>query len=286
MPRCSENARELGEPLAGTAPVAAAWVALEQSGPWGRNALLESHLDPRLGARLVELSAALPVTVVLVRRVGEHADHHRAGDKRALWIAWSGGADGSGSWLRHAEVEDPWVVADLDLEALARGRTPGLGQPDSDERLLLVCTNGRRDVCCAINGRAAAVELAGRHPGRVWESSHLGGHRLSPTVLSLPDGFVYGGPGATALDLAACRGRSGLDRPPQAAELAVLAATGATAPRALPVRPGGVGQWLVGSSREERRVDVHDRTLEPARPESCGKDPVWLTAAVAGTIIP
>ena len=39
-------------PAWGTATQARFWVAVEQSGPWGRDALTESHLDPDLGARL------------------------------------------------------------------------------------------------------------------------------------------------------------------------------------------------------------------------------------------
>jgi hypothetical protein len=35
--RCAELARELGEPLAGTAPVAARWELVERAKPWGRD---------------------------------------------------------------------------------------------------------------------------------------------------------------------------------------------------------------------------------------------------------
>ena len=49
---CSVLSRELDEPLAGTGAVAAAWLLVEQPGPWGRAAVTASRLDPALGAEL------------------------------------------------------------------------------------------------------------------------------------------------------------------------------------------------------------------------------------------
>ncbi len=49
---CSAFSVRLGEPLAGTAPVTTAWLAIEQPGPWGARALTQSHLDAELGAEL------------------------------------------------------------------------------------------------------------------------------------------------------------------------------------------------------------------------------------------
>ena len=54
--------------------------------------------------------------------------------------------------------------------------------------ILLVCTNGRHDVCCAVRGRPVALAGQETHPGRVWECSHTGGHRFSPTGVLLPVG--------------------------------------------------------------------------------------------------
>jgi hypothetical protein len=63
----------------------------------------------------------------------------------------------------------------------------------------LVCTHGRRDVCCALQGNPlfdALVAGSGAHSASelpvTWQTSHLGGHRFAPVVLSLPDGHCYG----------------------------------------------------------------------------------------------
>ena len=73
----------------------------------------------------------------------------------------------------------------------ARPGEPLPGTPLTDP-LLLVCTHGRRDRCCALDGRALAAALAAAEEPHVWECSHLGGHRFAPTALVLPTGYLYG----------------------------------------------------------------------------------------------
>jgi hypothetical protein len=276
---CSEYARDLGEPLAGTAALARSWVVLEQPGPWGPKALLSSHLDHALGVALTERSADVPVTVVLARRIGHHADDHVVDRPRNVWVGHVGPAE---PWLEHTLVDDAAVLLDLDLGSVAAGVRPMLGSAVT-EPLLLVCTNSKRDRCCALLGRPVAAALAAELPGQVWEASHLGGHRLAPTLLSLPDGFVYGGPLAATRGLAACRGRTSLPRPAQAAELAVLASLDAAQPYALSVEPDAAN-WLVTAPAGPVRVQVAEVPLEPPRPESCGKSPVSTVSYQAAIV--
>ena len=56
----------------------------------------------------------------------------------------------------------------------------------------LVCTNGQRDLCCARFGLPVYNRLREMVAERVWQVSHLGGHRFAPNVLVLPDGLLYG----------------------------------------------------------------------------------------------
>ena len=64
-------------------------------------------------------------------------------------------------------------------------------------RELLVCNHGSRDRCCATFGFEIYRELrevyARSQPDalRVWRCSHLGGHRMAPTLLDLPEGRYY-----------------------------------------------------------------------------------------------
>lgn len=75
----------------------------------------------------------------------------------------------------------------LDFDGIIGGR---VNAPRTERELTLVCTNGKRDQCCAIDGRALVEDLA--DVSDVWECSHIGGHRFAPVVLHLPDGHVYG----------------------------------------------------------------------------------------------
>jgi len=125
---------------------------------------------------------------------------------------------------------------------------------------------------------AASLVRAADDDTEVWETSHTGGHRFAPTFVSLPDGYLYGGPQAAARTLDACRGRSSLEPAAQVAELAVLGRLGEAAPRPLDVRALGAAtadasRWTVAADDESFIVEV-TRTRAADRPESCGKAPV------------
>ena len=55
-----------------------------------------------------------------------------------------------------------------------------------------VCTNGQRDLCCARFGLPTFKKLSEAVGERVWQTTHLGGHRFAPNVLALPQGVLYG----------------------------------------------------------------------------------------------
>jgi len=108
-----------------------------------------------------------------------------------------------------------------------------------DDPLYLGCTHGKRNVCCARLGGLLAQALAARHPGPVWETTHVGGHRFAANLVLLPHGLYYG-PVTVVLAAAAIdayqrrsvvvdryRGRAGQPQAEQEAEYARLAEGGA-----------------------------------------------------------
>ncbi|MEU2775956.1 sucrase ferredoxin, partial [Streptomyces sp. NPDC007162] len=190
------------------------------------------------------------------------------------------------------ETRDPHRLLGLDLAALGAGdhRSFGTalgGRPHSGGPLALVCTNGKRDRCCALLGRPLATELAASGVRGTWEVTHLGGHRFSPTVLVLPYGYAYGRAEAHAVKevlhgaqegrvvLEGCRGCSAWGRPGQAAELAVREAVGEHTAGALSVvrTEGAAPRWHVTVDHVDGRrwrVAVAQGASLPPRPESCG----------------
>ncbi|MFF6784008.1 sucrase ferredoxin [Streptomyces sp. NPDC012510] len=288
MSTCTSASRHLDEPLAGTAATARTWLLLEQPGPWGVQALTSSHLDPLLGDALEAAAEGTGVRVALIRRPGRHADCREVRE-RQVYVAHT--VPGN-VWLHSATTSTPERLLDLDFTALGKGEHGTFeavldGGPHTGAPLALVCTNGKRDRCCALLGRPLAAELAASGVQGTWEVTHLGGHRFSPTLLVLPFGYVYGraeahhvkevlqGVREGRVVIEGCRGSSAWERPGQAAELAVRTATGEEAADVLTV----VGTSGTGPSREVTvahldgrlwNVTVVQGTARPPRPESCG----------------
>ncbi|MFC5909093.1 sucrase ferredoxin [Streptacidiphilus monticola] len=301
MSTCTTLSRELTEPLAGTAPTARSWLLVEQAGPWGARALTESHFDPDLGRELQRRTAGTGVEIALIRRPGRHADRPPSG-RREVYLAHT--APGR-SWVRRATLH-PEDLLDLDFAALGAGAHGSAGAAYDGDPLALVCTNGRRDRCCALLGRPLAAELAAAGHAQVWEVTHLGGHRFSPTMLVLPYGYAYGRLSAhTAKEVLEathqgrtvpewCRGRSYWSRPLQTAELAVRQQFGVDQADALVVEAGGpeAEETAVTVRHTDGRLwraSVRRTLLQPARQESClkpagnptGYEVVALTAQAA-----
>ncbi|NUU19946.1 MAG: sucrase ferredoxin [Streptomycetaceae bacterium] len=288
MSTCSTVSQDLDEPIAGTAATATTWLLVEQPGPWGAKALTQSHLDPVLGRALEAAAKGTGVRVALIRRPGRHADCGTAAE-RQIYAAHT--VPGN-VWLLAATITDPEQLLKLDFAALGTGDHHTFdsalqGRPHTGDPLALVCTNGKRDRCCALLGRPLAAELAASGVEGVWEVTHLGGHRFSPTLLVLPYGYAYGraqahavkevlhGVQAGRIVVEGCRGNSAWERPAQAAELAVRRATGEYAAEAMSVvrTDGAAPHWEVTVAHRDGRhwrVGVAQATSSPPRPESCG----------------
>lgn len=75
-----------------------------------------------------------------------------------------------------------------------------------DVRDVIVCTHGRHDVCCGRFGYPLYEELRRGYAAgsegrlRVWQTSHMGGHRFAPNLIDLPEGRYWGRLGPEALE--------------------------------------------------------------------------------------
>jgi hypothetical protein len=258
--RCADLSLQ-DEPLAGTAPEALGFVLVEHAGPWGAKALVEAG-HGELEARCKELG----LRALLVRRTA-----HAPSRDRVL-AAWCG----PDPFLVELPSGELWPA----LEPVARGALPS-GGTRLAERAVLVCTNGRRDACCARDGLPVARELAALLPEATWECSHLGGHRFAANVLVLPEGLCFGrvrpgDAGALVARLAAAdiplellRGRTALPPIAQAAEIAA----GHASVDHPEIHIAGNEVVVAGT-----RVRLTEEALAP-RPVSCGAEPepvsVW-----------
>src|SRR5262249_30443840 len=65
--------------------------------------------------------------------------------------------------------------------------------PALDHPLLLVCTHGKHDRCCARYGRPLHAALReGLDDDWVWQVSHIGGDRFAGNLVCLPEGLYFG----------------------------------------------------------------------------------------------
>lgn len=273
--RCSVGAAD--EPMAGSAAVATSYLLVEHAGPWGRKALAESRLPEHVRHGLAEAADQVGVRVQLIRRPG------RPGASTSFRV-FATYADPARPWTATALLDDPERLLDLDLPALAAGTVP-TGFVPHDGPLHLVCTNGRRDLCCAEQGRPIVTALAEAYPEETWETTHVGGHRFAGAMVLLPHGLSYGrlGP-ASALDVARLtlagtlalphlRGRSAYPGAVQAAEVAVrerLGETGVDALRLVGAEPLPDGATAVSFDHATgpTTVEVERVASAPAR-QSC-----------------
>ena len=277
--RCSAASLYRGDPQAGTAPVASRWLLVEHQGPWAKQPMDTEPLLGPLGVEVDKRAASFGGKALLVRRPGRRApgaeEHH--------WYAVD--------TVRRTWVRGTWRTA-ADLLDAARSLGAALSDSQEDaEPMVLVCTHGIRDTCCAVKGRPIVNSLARALPDQVWECTHLGGHRFSGTLLSLPDGACFGRldphlavavvtahlQGRT--DAAHLRGTTRWEPAVQAALVATLAAHGpASADDAVPgvVEVDGNRTMVEVLGREplpERVVvDVVTEAL-PDAPLSCGDRP-------------
>ena len=218
------------------------------------------HTPPllgKLGDEVEKAAASFGGRVLLVRRPGRREEGEPT--------AWFAVDTVRGTWVRGT-----WRTSD-DLLTAAQALGSPLSASDEDARpMVLVCTHGVRDACCAVRGRPIVATLAKVFPDEVWECTHLGGHRFAGTLLSLPDGTCLGRldtdtAAATvvalrggSVDAAFVRGTTRWIPPVQAALVAVLGAHG---PGAIDdLQPG-----LVDEDGDRTTVEVLGRGAMPSR---------------------
>lgn len=259
------------EPLFATAPErVTGWLLVEHPGPWSSDGV-PPDVPPET-ERVWRAAKEAGVRCQWIRPV-----HDR---RRSPAMVFTTGM----RWLERRTVTDLRALAELDVATLAAGRPPGFGD-GVDQRVVLVCTHGRRDVCCARLGRPIAVGLDRRLRGQVWETTHVGGHRFAPNVVTLPDGSYHGGITAADVDKVAdavaagraiparLRGRAGMSAAVQAADYYARIRCGV--PRLDAVVPvseepaGGMRRVELDVDGERYVVHVRPRRLPGTRPTSC-----------------
>lgn len=79
-----------------------------------------------------------------------------------------------------------------ELEQVTPAESRFVTQGPGPQRAVLICTQGSHDICCGTLGTRLAEEAqTALDDVRVFRVSHTGGHRFSPTAMTLPDGRMW-----------------------------------------------------------------------------------------------
>lgn len=260
-----------------------AWLLVEVRGSWGADAVHDSRLGEVVPADFKDTMRRRGIRVVCIRR----SDRRGAPGVRLYFVVVRRPPDRG--VLVSRTVSSLAEVAGIGLSLSRRDPYPG-GWDRVTRRVVLVCTNGRHDQCCANEGRPVVRALQTTAGVDVWESSHVGGDRFAANMVVLPESLYFGrcvpdtvagiveGLDAGRLDLAHFRGRSAYRLEEQAIEQRARETFGVLGPDAVHIGAADAdGRYPVtltdGRSTHRLRVTVRRSLRLVADPVTCHGTP-------------
>jgi hypothetical protein len=227
---CSELSARSGERVFGTASTGEVWLLVEYPFAWGARAMESSALAPAIKEHFAALLKAIPRSRLLFVKQDSVCR-----EDFNLFVVRSRARSPYAVRLRLTDYKD---LLGVNVARIAAGDSTEGGDL-TREPLLLVCTHGKRDKCCAKFGNPLykSLRATGGAAG-VWQSSHVGGDRFAANLVCFPHGLFYARVSEAAgarvaaeyargrIVLENFRGRACFAHPVQAAEYFVRAETG------------------------------------------------------------
>ncbi len=174
------------------------WFLLEYPRPWASDAVEAAILPAPVKDHIANYLEAIPWSRVLLIKHGPQLV-----DEITFFVAISLEMQPRLYRFRFSTYEE---LLDLDVLAVLAGDAR-YERHRVEEPLILVCTHGTHDMCCAKFGLPIFHELSRQLADGVWQCSHVGGDRFAANVLAFPHAIYYGHvnlPEAAAL-VEACR---------------------------------------------------------------------------------
>jgi hypothetical protein len=279
---CAAVSSANAESQAATASRIDGWILLEYRGLWDRDVLGRSLLSDGLKTHLREQLHALRPSRLLFLKKPERRSYKRR------YVSFGTSRPGAERFYR-LEVDHLEELRDFDFAAALAGEdAPGVAV---DHPLLVVCTHGKRDRCCAKHGQPLYDALRRETESDwVWQSTHVGGDRFAGNVVVFPEALYYGrvepddvgalleAHAGRRIDLERYRGRAAYTFPVQAAEQGIREADGLLGIDDLSLkgcRSNGEDAWRVLFHGVDGTVYEVDVTAELA------DEPVYLTCGAA-----
>jgi len=183
---CAKESFERGENFLGTMTTVKCYLLIEYDGAWSSvvNRLLEnSKIEDRVVQYLNKFIQWCPedVKVLFIK----NKINTNNGKKIYLTRELMGKAQ-----AREFNVDTYIDILKIDLKAAYK-------EPSECKNILVVCTHGKRDKCCAKFGFPIFLNLydwintSGKN-FEIWECTHVGGDRFAANIIWLPYGLGFG----------------------------------------------------------------------------------------------
>jgi hypothetical protein len=157
---------------------------LEVNEPPGANALLDSSLPQSVKDYLVNVQSSIPSPRLLLIR-------SRIPSPISSYSFYLAAAGEERPRLYEFHLNSYEELLSMDIPAILRSY-PAYAGNLRREPLFVVCTNGKRDPCCARWGVVTYNAMAEHEGITLWQTSHVGGHRFAANLVLLPYGIYYG----------------------------------------------------------------------------------------------
>lgn len=192
---CAESSRQSGVDIIGSASEHQIYVAIECPPPWASYDMESKGIPENLrelSEKIYDDYDRYQTRFLLI--YNEHLKQENM--TRVLFFRKPSG-------FANAYSKQEFHLADIhDVAPLVKAYVMGepidhspIHQPTQD---ILICTHGSRDRCCARFGNPIyhqALKIVAERSlqnVRIWQASHIGGHRMAPTAITFPDARYYG----------------------------------------------------------------------------------------------
>lgn len=192
---CAESWRRSGIDIIGTASEHPLYVAIECSPPWASQDMESKEIPNNLRELSQELYAdydRFQTRFLLI--YNERLKQENL--VRVLFFRKPSGLS-KGYIKQEFHLTDMGGVASL-VKSYVIGEPLAIMPINSPSRDILICTHGSRDRCCSRFGSPLyyqalkIVEERSLPSIRIWQTSHIGGHRMAPTAIDFPEARYYG----------------------------------------------------------------------------------------------
>jgi hypothetical protein len=199
---CADAARQSGVDPISTASNYKIYIVIECPPPWTPNELASKSVPANLrslGETVGEDYDQYQTCFLLI-----HNEALKQPDYTRLLIFHHEPGLAQGYHQQEFHIQDINEIAPL-VQAYLAGEPIHATPVTHSFRDILICTHGSHDRCCAKYGYPIyreALKIANDRSlnhVRIWQASHIGGHRFAPTAIDLPEGRYYGHLDASSL---------------------------------------------------------------------------------------